>query len=256
MDRKFELNLNFTEPTPKVPMTDEQVERKYEEIRRRSGILTILGKEYPAESSDIVELAELGRGAFGVVRKAQFKKTKTLMAVKDIMHRDVKPSNILIDNSGSIKLCDFGIAGQLIDSRRAVTNSKGCAAYLAPERVGSTDNSYGIRADVWSLGITLIELATGNHPYNGCMSDFELVAVINKDPAPNLDDDDNFSPEFRDFIRKCLAKAASQRYNYKQLLVNFNTLITLIMAHQFIQASEQHNVDVAAWFTEVRSSKQ
>lgn len=47
------------------------------------------------------------------------------------MHRDIKPSNILIDHSGTIKLCDFGIAGRLIDSRRAETNTKGCTAYLA-----------------------------------------------------------------------------------------------------------------------------
>uniref|UniRef100_F1L179 mitogen-activated protein kinase kinase n=1 Tax=Ascaris suum TaxID=6253 RepID=F1L179_ASCSU len=219
MDRsKFGLDLSFTDLTSRVPMTDEEVEERYEKIRERSGLLTILGVEYKADLSDINELMELGRGAFGVVRKAQFKKTKTLMAVKiipitgnaesnkrtvmdmdvimrshncphivrcygcfvsdsevricmelmsmcldkllkialrfpeaivgkittcvllalnylketeQIMHRDVKPSNILIDNSGSIKLCDFGIAGQLIDSRRALTNTKGCVAYLA-----------------------------------------------------------------------------------------------------------------------------
>lgn len=61
-----------------------QVEERYEKIRERSGLLTILGVEYKAELSDITELMELGRGAFGVVRKAQFKKTKTLMAVKVI----------------------------------------------------------------------------------------------------------------------------------------------------------------------------
>ncbi|VDM44598.1 unnamed protein product [Toxocara canis] len=83
MDRsKFGLDLSFPDLTSRVPMTDEEVEEKYEEIRRRSGVLTILGEEYRAELSDITELAELGRGAFGVVRKAQFKKTKTLMAVK------------------------------------------------------------------------------------------------------------------------------------------------------------------------------
>ena len=48
-----------------------------------------------------------------------------------IMHRDVKPSNILIDLRGTIKMCDFGISGRLIDSSRAATNTKGCTAYLA-----------------------------------------------------------------------------------------------------------------------------
>lgn len=61
-----------------------KVEEKYESIRERSGVLTIMGTEYRAQLSDIVDIKELGRGSFGVVRKAHFKQTKTLMAVKVI----------------------------------------------------------------------------------------------------------------------------------------------------------------------------
>jgi mitogen-activated protein kinase kinase 7 len=71
---------------------------------------------------------------------------------------DVKPSNILIDEQGNIKLCDFGISGILIDST-AKTRSAGCAAYMSPERISPSDPlnpDYDIRADVWSLGITLV----------------------------------------------------------------------------------------------------
>lgn len=60
------------------------MEEKYESIRERSGVLTIMGTEYRAQLSDIVDIKELGRGSFGVVRKAHFKQTKTLMAVKVI----------------------------------------------------------------------------------------------------------------------------------------------------------------------------
>lgn len=60
------------------------MEEKYESIRERSGVLTIMGIEYRAQLSDIVDIRELGRGSFGVVRKAHFKQTKTLMAVKVI----------------------------------------------------------------------------------------------------------------------------------------------------------------------------
>ena len=72
---------------------------------------------------------------------------------------DVKPSNILLDEKGSIKLCDFGISGRLVDSK-AKTRSAGCAAYMAPERIDPPDPSkpdYDIRADVWSLGEHILE---------------------------------------------------------------------------------------------------
>ncbi|PIK35153.1 putative dual specificity mitogen-activated protein kinase kinase 7 isoform X1 [Apostichopus japonicus] len=75
-----------------------------------------------------------------------------------VMHRDVKPSNMLLDEKGTVKLCDFGISGRLVDSK-ARTRVAGCTAYMAPERIEPEDPKspvYDVRADVWSLGISLV----------------------------------------------------------------------------------------------------
>lgn len=75
---------------------------------------------------------------------------------------DVKPSNILIDEQGNIKLCDFGISGVLIESRAGSRNA-GCAAYMSPERINPSSigkPDYDIRADIWSLGISLVSHIT------------------------------------------------------------------------------------------------
>ena len=77
---------------------------------------------------------------------------------KVFFFEDVKPSNILIDEQGNIKLCDFGISGVLIDST-AKSRNAGCAAYMSPERINPTNfgkPDYDIRADIWSLGISLV----------------------------------------------------------------------------------------------------
>jgi serine/threonine protein kinase len=71
---------------------------------------------------------------------------------------DVKPSNILVDEQGNIKLCDFGISGILIESK-ATSRNAGCAAYTSPERINPSTigkPNYDIRADIWSLGISLV----------------------------------------------------------------------------------------------------
>ena len=116
------------------------------------------------------------------------------------MHRDVKPSNILLNESGQIKLCDFGISGYLQNS--VAKTQIGCAAYLPPERIEMSSNSkktYDIRTDVWSLGVTLVEMSQGTFPYP-TSNQFVLASSIVKEDPPRPDPQ-RFSPNFCDFCR-------------------------------------------------------
>lgn len=160
----------------------------------------------------------------------------------NVIHRDVKPSNILIDDRGNIKLCDFGISGRLVDSN-ARTRSAGCAAYMAPERIDPANQSYDIRADVWSLGITLVELATAMFPYRNCKTDFEVLTKVLTSNPPSLPEDQDFSSHFRDFVKVCLRKNYEDRPKYPDLL-----------KHPFLQRAKQEEVDVAGWFRDVAFS--
>lgn len=90
----------------------------------------------------------LGKIAVAVVNALHYLHSKL-----KVIHRDVKPSNILINRKGEVKMCDFGISGYLVDSV-AKTIDAGCKPYMAPERIDPTGNpgQYDIRSDVWSLG--------------------------------------------------------------------------------------------------------
>uniref|UniRef100_A0A914YQ17 mitogen-activated protein kinase kinase n=1 Tax=Panagrolaimus superbus TaxID=310955 RepID=A0A914YQ17_9BILA len=132
----------------------------------------------------------------------------------NLIHRDIKPSNILLNTQGFVKLCDFGISGYLVDSI-AKTQDVGCQIYMAPERL--SERRYGVRADVWSFGISLVEVCIGRFPYTDWNSVFDqLQAVVHGDP-PFLQAGD-YSIELVHFVNKCLIKDTSIRPNFADLI--------------------------------------
>lgn len=173
-----------------------------------------------------------------ILGKVTVATVEALSYLKDnhnVIHRDVKPSNILLDERGNVKLCDFGISGRLVDSK-AKTRSAGCAAYMAPERIEPHRKQYDIRADVWSLGITLLELATGQLPYHDCQTDFEVLTKVIECDAPRLPPN-CFSDRFYEFVEKCLTKDCLLRPKYKELL-----------ELDFIRYYKETPVDVGGWY--------
>lgn len=156
------------------------------------------------------------------------------------IHRDVKPSNILINRKGEVKMCDFGISGYLVDSV-AKTVDAGCKPYMAPERIDPSGNTgqYDIRSDVWSLGISLIEMATGKFPYSTWGSPFEQLKQVVKDDPPRLQGD-QFSDELKNLIETCLQKKFEDRPNYDQLL-----------QHAFLTLHAAKETDVAGFVEEI-----
>ena len=118
----------------------------------------------------------------------------------NLIHRDVKPSNILLNRQGFVKICDFGISGHLTNSV-AKTMNAGCKPYMPPERIdGDTKDAYGVQADVWSLGITLVEIASGSHPYGKWKTPFEQLKQVVQEPPPTISRELGYSNEFHDFV--------------------------------------------------------
>lgn len=158
-----------------------------------------------------------------------------------VIHRDVKPSNILINRQGQVKMCDFGISGYLVDSV-AKTIDAGCKPYMAPERIdpqGTSVSNYDIRSDVWSLGISLIEMATGKFPYAIWRTPFEQLKQVVTEDSPKLPPGE-FSTSFNELISICLQKKVQQRPNYEQLLAN-----------EFIVGHMNKEIDVANFVEEI-----
>ena len=103
------------------------------------------------------------------------------------MHRDIKSENVLCSREGDIKLCDFGLADQLTDSKPSRNEPFGTLLWMAPEVIKREE--YSLSIDVWSFGILVIELAAGNPPYSDLGIPVAQFQIINsKGKAPRLDD--------------------------------------------------------------------
>ncbi|KAG8690549.1 hypothetical protein FRC11_010801, partial [Ceratobasidium sp. 423] len=138
-----------------------------------------------------------------------------------IMHRDVKPTNVLVNMKGAIKLCDFGVSGQL--ERSLAKTNIGCQSYMAPERIkGESLNNVGtytVSSDVWSLGLSIIELAVGAYPYppETYSNVFAQLTAIVHGPPPELPEG-KYSSEAAEFVASCLVKEPTKRATYAELL--------------------------------------
>ncbi len=158
------------------------------------------------------------RAAMGIARQI----CRGLHAAHEqgIIHRDIKPQNVLIDSKGEVKLMDFGIA-RVAESTEAMTQAGlivGTPHYMSPEQVQG--KPLDPRSDVYSMGILIYEMLAGHRPFESSSLTGVLAAHITEKPAPLLQMRPEVGAQINDIVMKCLAKDPKQRYPDAGALLN------------------------------------
>ncbi|KAI4326785.1 hypothetical protein L6164_019320 [Bauhinia variegata] len=137
------------------------------------------------------------------------------------IHRDVKAGNILLDSNGEVKLADFGVSACMFDTgdrQRSRNTFVGTPCWMAPE-VLQPGSGYNSKADIWSFGITALELAHGHAPFSKYPPMKVLLMTIqNAPPGLDYDRDKKFSKSFKEMVAMCLVKDQTKRPSAEKLL--------------------------------------
>jgi len=220
------------------PLVRRQIYREIEILRRTdSPYIVQCHGSYEKPSGDIgivMEYMELGTLDSILQKYGAFDESKLSHVARQVLHglsylhgqkiihRDIKPSNLLVNKDMEVKIADFGVSKIMQRTLDACNSYVGTCAYMSPERFDP--DTYGVNydgyaGDIWSLGLTLMELYLGHFPFlpPGQRPDWAtlMCAICFGDP-PSLPE--GASEEFRDFIQCCLQKESSKRWTTSQLL--------------------------------------
>eukprot|EP01065_Artemidia_motanka_P019786 TRINITY_DN2362_c0_g1_i2.p1 TRINITY_DN2362_c0_g1~~TRINITY_DN2362_c0_g1_i2.p1 ORF type:complete len:487 (+),score=194.45 TRINITY_DN2362_c0_g1_i2:47-1462(+) len=243
----------------KVIATDEQEEEALESVRKEVSIMRriacanvvayrgcwnagtelLIAMEYCAggsvEQITITTKRPLSEPAIALVCRESLRGLHYLHQ-KCILHRDVKGGNILLTAQGQVKLADFGVSAELVNAMSQRNTFVGTPYWMAPEVI--QEQQYDGRADIWSLGITGLEMAELAPPHHN-LHPMRALFQIPRGQPPTLKKDGGWSRVFEDFVAACLVKDPTQRPHARMLL-----------GHPFIVAERDSQClldAIAAW---------